>query len=271
MTIGYEDLRFFLDRFKELGDPLGCILKPQKCNIFTSTNGTTPLQSLPPTYQQDLTYCLNTYCGGQSKGEILTGTRILGSPIGNTEFVTFYQNKSIQKLRNAIEAIYNLITDPQITMTIFKFSLQHYTTHLLFTDMIHNENQSNKSKHYKTNFTSTITSITKQFIHTLTSNPNNLINTNLPEHAWLIATTPTGLGDLDFHDIEARALRTFAIPFAHTIRIMKHENLKKYTNITLPTYHTLSFKGWKTSNLKVIHKYRQITSQYIEDTNLPKT
>lgn len=116
----------------------------------------------------------------------------------------------------------NLITDQQIAITMFKFSLQRYTTHLLFTDMIHNTNQSNISKHYKTNFTSIIKSITKQFIHTLTSNPNGLHITNLPEHAWLITTTPTGLGGLDFHDIEARALRSFTITFAHTIRIMKH-------------------------------------------------
>jgi len=125
---------------------LGCILKSQKWNILTSTNGTMPIQSLPPIYQQNLAYCLNTYCGWQSKGEILTCTTILGPPIGNTEFVTFYQNKTIQNLRNAVEAIHNLITDPQIAMTIFKISL-HYTTYLLFTDMIHNENQSNTNKH----------------------------------------------------------------------------------------------------------------------------
>jgi len=281
VSIGYDDLRFFLDRFKELGEPLGCILKPQKCNILTSTDNTSPIHSLSEPHQLDLTYCLNTYCGGQSKGEILQGTRILGSPIGNKEFVRFYQNKTIQKLRNAVASIHNLIQDPQIATTLFKFSLQHYTTHLLFTDMIHNENQSTNIKHYQTNFTSTITSITKQFLHELTSDPGTLHTSTLPDHAWLIATTPTGLGGLGFHDIEARALRSFSIPFAHTIRIMKHgmktqsiptnENLKKEIIITLPTYHTSSFKGWKVSSLNVFHKYRQTTSKYIESTYLPKS
>jgi len=281
VSIGYDDLRFFLDRFKELGEPLGCILKPQKCNILTSTDGTSPILSLSETHQSDLMYCLNTYCGNQSDGEILKGTRILGSPIGNKEFVSFYQNKTIQKLRNAVASIHHLIQDPQIATTLFKFSLQHYTTHLLFTDMIHNDNQSTKFKHYKTNFTSTITSITKQFLHELTSDPGTIHTTTLPEHAWLIATTPTGLGGLGFHDIEARALRSFTIPFAHTIRIMKHgmkpqnipsnQNLTSDTIITLPPYHTSSFKGWKVSSLNVFQKYRQSTSKYIETTYLPKS
>jgi len=39
MGISYEDLRYFQDRFKELGDPLERILKPQKCNILTPTTG----------------------------------------------------------------------------------------------------------------------------------------------------------------------------------------------------------------------------------------
>ena len=263
VSIGYDDLRFFLDRFKQLGDPLGCILKPQKCNILTSTDGTSPIHSLSPNHQQDLTYCLNTYCGNPSKGEILQGTRILGAPIGNKEIVSLYQNKTIQKLRNAVESINNLIQDPQIATTLFKFSLQHYTTHLLFTDIIHNDNQSTKSKHYKTNFTSTISSITKQFLHELTADPGTTNSTTFPEHSWLIATTPTGLGGLGFHDIEARALLSFTIPFAHTIRVMKHgmkpqqipsnQNLTKDTVITLPTYHTSSFKGWKVSSLNVFH------------------
>ena len=48
-------------------------------------------------------------------------------------------------------------------------------------------------------------------------------------------------------------------------------NILKTIYITLPIYHTASFKGWKVLDLNVFHKYRQITLKYIEGTNRPKT
>ena len=209
----------------------------------------------------------------------MTGTRILGSPIGNSDFVKLYQNKSIQKLRTAAEAIHNLVPDPHIAITLYKFSIQHYTTHLLFTDLIHHQNTSSATKHYSTPFTSTIKNITKNFIHKLSSNPDNTFQSTLPKHAWLIATTPTGLGGIGFQDIETKALRTFVTPFAHTIRIMKqgirplavptHSNLHLDIHITLPQYVTATYKGWKSSTLDVFQKYRKLTCQYIEGTSPP--
>jgi len=97
VSIGFEDLKFFLDRFNELGTPLGCVLKPQKCQIMTSTNGSSPIPNLNIQHQHDLMYSLNKYCGGQINGEIITGTRILGTPIGNKQFAEHFQNKKNSK------------------------------------------------------------------------------------------------------------------------------------------------------------------------------
>jgi len=168
VSIGFQDLKFFLDRFKTLGAPLGCTLKPQKCQIMTSTNGYSPITTLHNQHKQDLLYCLETYCGGQTIGEITTGTRILGTPIGNKQFAEHFQNKKIQKLRNAIQSIHHLVHDPHIAITLFKFSLQHYVTHLLPTDILHHHNDATTSKHCSTTFTKTINSIlTKHFINAI--------------------------------------------------------------------------------------------------------
>ena len=248
---------------------------------MTSTNGTSPINQLHQQYQHDLNYALNTYCGGQKAGEITTGTRILGTPIGNSEYVQHYQNKKIQKLRQAINSIHNLVPDPHIAITLFKFSLQHYVTHLLPTDILHNQNTSNEYKQYSTQFTKTINEITKHFIHTIITNTNNDQSTPLPHHAWHLSTTPSGLGGLGFHDIEARAIRTFITPIANSIRSTKYglipqkinvkETLLQDINIKLPQHITSTFKGWKQSSLNVFQKYRELTTQYIEGTTTPES
>ena len=285
VSIGFQDLKFFLDKFDEIGKPLGCILKSQKCQILTSTNGTSPINKLHPQYKSDLIYSLDKYCGGQIQGEITTCTRILGTPIGNAQFVNHYQNKKIQKLRNAINSIHNLVHDPHIAITLFKYSLQHYVTHLIPTDLIHNPNLSNEPKHYKTTFTNTVNEITRHFIHSITTDNEKQPHTLLPKHAWYLSTTPSGLGGLGFHDIEARALRTFTTPLAQSIRTMKYgltpqkinvkETLQQDITITLPPHITSTFKGWKNSSLNVFQKYRNLTKKYIEgvistDPNNPK-
>jgi len=279
VSIGFEDLRYFLDRFHELGEPLGCILKSQKCQILTSTSGTSPIESLPPAHQHDLMYSLQTYCGGQAQGEITTGTRILGTPIGNTTFVKFYQNKKIQKFRKAIDSIHTLVKDPHIAITLFKFSVQHYVTHLLPTDVIHNENSSDLPKHYKKTFTNTINAITKQFLHTLINNPDDTTQANLQNHAWYISTTPSGLGGLGLQDIETKTIRTFVTPLAQTIRSMKFglaphkiqtiDSLQTDITIPMPSQFSSTFKGWKNSSLCVFQKFRNLTNQYIDGVKTP--
>ena len=281
VSIGYQDLKYFLDRFKTLGAPLGCTLKPQKCQIMTSTNGSSPISTLHTQHQQDLLYCLQTYCGGQTSGEITTGTRILGTPIGNKHFTDHFQNKKIQKLRTAIQSIHQLVDDPHIAITLFKFSLQHYVTHLLPTDILHHHNESIKPKHYSTTFTKTINNITKRFINEIVNSDDHQFISPLPEHAWYIATTPPGLGGLGFHDIEAKAIRTFTATLAQSIRTMKfglkpqninvNPTLTNDTLIKLPIHITSTFKGWRTSSLNVFQKYRQLSTQYIEGAVTPDT
>ena len=279
VSIGYQDLKFFLNRFNELGIPLGCVLKPQKCKIMTSTTGSSPMATLHHQHQQDLQFSLDKYCGGQSEGEITTGTRILGTPIGNTTFVDHFQNKKIQKLRTAIASIHQLVEDPHIAITLFKFSLQHYVTHLLPTDILHHQNTSTMPKHYATAFTKTINKITKHFIQVITTNTSDHPQSTLQDHAWYIATTPSGLGGLGFHDIEAKAIRTYTATLAQSIRTMKFglrpqpihtkPTLLHDTLIKLPTHLTSTFKGWKTSSLQIFQKYRTLSTQYFEGVGMP--
>jgi len=134
-------------------------------------------------------------------------------------------------------------------------------------------------KHYATEFTKTINKITKHFICAITNDNNSRSQPPLQDHAWYIATTPTGLGGLGFHDIEAKAIRTYTATLAQSIRSMKYglkpqpihvkSTLLHDTLIKLPIHITSTFKGWKTSSLPVFQKYRTLSTQYIEGVAMP--
>jgi len=272
VSIHYEDISFFMDEFNKAGRQMGCTLKPQKCKVLTSLSGTSPMHILPPQHRYALSYVLDQYCGGQDAGEVTEGIRILGAPIGNTKFVHQYQTSKLQKLTSSVSTMLNLIpNDPHICTTLYKYSLQHYTWHLLPTNILHFKNESTQPKHYETEFITNVNNITKNFLTKMTSNPDG--GSPTPAHSWCIATTPTGLGGLGFEDIAAKAIKCFITPLARTIRITQHGLIPQRVStpniedddpisVQLPPYITNSFRSWKNSNLRVFQTYRELTAQY---------
>ena len=266
VSINYEDIQFFMDEFNALGKQMGCTLKPQKCKVFTSMSGVSPMTLLPPQHRYGLQYVLETYCGGQPTGEIIDGIRILGAPIGNSAFVHKYQTNKLQKLQQAVSTMHKLLpNNPHISTTLYKYSLQHYTTHLLPTNVLHFPNTSSHHKHYATDFITDVNNITKTFLSKMVSDPDS--NTPFPDHAWCIATTRTGLGGLGFDDVSAKAIKCYITPLARTIRATQHGLIPQRIDspniedddpisVRLPTYITNSFRSWKNSNLKVFQTYR---------------
>ena len=73
--------------------------------------------------------------------------------------------------------------------------------------------------HFNTTFITTINNITRAFIASIAdpthTNPSTQLT--LPQHAWIVATTPIGMGGLGIYDFEMRAIRMFTTPFAYTI------------------------------------------------------
>ena len=277
-SVHYDDLRFFIEEFDRIGTPLGCVLKQQKCKILTSTTNTHPRGILPDQHALDLNHVLSKYCGGVEQGEVLDGVRILGAPIGCASFVQQYQNKTLQKLRKAIAQLKKLVKDPQIATSLFKFSLQHYVTHLLFTDVLHNACPASTPLAYSSSFTNTINSITQSFlsgvaIHHSPSSP-------LPPHAWYIATAPTGMGGLGFDDATSKAVPHFIKPLASSIRAALHGMTPQLVEsphleeppvppILLPKHIVNSFRSWKHSSLSIFQTYREIATQYANISDAP--
>ena len=278
-SLHYDDLAFFIQEFNRLGTPIGCILKEKKCKILTSTTGISPIPFLPQPHAEALVSVLDNFCGGISQGETTTGVRILGAPIGNKQFVRSYQNRTLQKLTKAISTLNELLSDPQVSTTLFKFSLQHYTTHLLLTDILHHTSTSADPSHHTSEFTNAINSITNSFISSIAV--HHSAQSNLPLHSWYVASTPSGLGGLGFDDARLKAIPHFIKPIAHTIRTAMHglsPQLVESPDLTelptpiilLPKQLVNSFRSWKSSNLNIFQTFRDKVTQYVSTTDIPQ-
>ncbi|MGH7955178.1 MAG: reverse transcriptase domain-containing protein, partial [Gloeomargaritales cyanobacterium] len=97
-VVPYDDLLYMFQRFVELGTSLGCHLAPGKCTILTSTCSISPAAYLSERHRTELHTVLTTYCGGPS-GELVKGTRLLGYPLGNTEFGSAFHYRAVNNLK----------------------------------------------------------------------------------------------------------------------------------------------------------------------------
>jgi len=119
----------------------------------------------------------------------------------------------LQKLNQAVASMMTLLqNNPHICTTLYKYSLQHYSWHLLPTNILHFQNSSTHQKYCNTDFITNINTTTKTFLSKMISDPDTSEPT--PAHAWCIATTPTGLGGLGFEDLSAKAIKCFITPIA---------------------------------------------------------
>ena len=80
-------------------------------------------------------YVLDNYCGGND-GECTDDERLLGTPIGNAQFVENFQEKTTSKLIAEVTNLHSLCDNLQTKMLLFKTSLAMKIQHLQFCDVL---------------------------------------------------------------------------------------------------------------------------------------
>jgi hypothetical protein len=92
VLLHHEDVLFFLDRFKQLAEPLGAVLNTEKTRILTSTTGSSLVNKLllHPQMRMNMRgklleqaiskYSVKLVNGNASPVEVTDGLRVLGAP-----------------------------------------------------------------------------------------------------------------------------------------------------------------------------------------------
>lgn len=212
-VIPYQDLQFFFDCLRALGCDLGCNVSAQKNEILTSTNNTSPMRHLSTQHANDLAYVLAEYCNG-SEGEKTSGVRVLGTPIGNRQFVHEFQTKTIEKVLDVINSLHDTTNNMQSKFQILKTSIQLKLRYLQPSDVLH----AHKSDLSDDGVTSTnFVGNSRSIIEGLIAGIMELDASEIKRHSWDIFYSPTSIGGGGILDPAHSSIGNFTVSIARSI------------------------------------------------------
>ena len=269
-VVAYEDANFIIDYINLHGAQYGCIIQNEKTKFLTSTNGTTPFNFLPKQHQTLLTQLRNR-CSNPLQAELVTGTRLLGTPIGNCEFINKFQADIIGNIEKQLSLTQVLVNDPHIQFLLLKHNIESKSAHLqssaiLTLDSINTIDNDSQ-------FATQSNKLTKDAIKHILEQP---LDKELPDHSWLVATTPLRLGGLGLRDARVESTISFFVTWLQSIRkctkgVNKDKRVIKNAEfITLPTSLTSIFESWNTSTLKPLVHFRQVLQLLLPCLHIPK-
>jgi hypothetical protein len=135
IVLPYEDLTWFIDRFQQLGEPIGIKLNLQKTQLLTTLTDQSPLPHLSLSQQQHL---LNTLHKLGPNAEQRNGIRLLGQPIGSTAFALDYINQKVHHLETFTSTkLFYRLHDHQTQLALLKHCIVPSIQHLLATHVYH--------------------------------------------------------------------------------------------------------------------------------------
>ena len=137
--IPIEDVHFFLQRFKDLGVPLGAVMNTDKTRIMTTTTGRSILDAhIQHNYTtgNDLKEAINLYSTKNSTMyEETNGLRILGSPVGSTTFQKAFIADYLQKLKTDASNLLNGLDNDQTIIQLYRQCTSQRLNHLFPADV----------------------------------------------------------------------------------------------------------------------------------------
>ena len=249
VCLPHTDLHWFLQRFTELGKPLGIILNQRKTKILTSTTGTSPQLSLPHRdgLDQALTFLSPT---DPTSAEITDGVRFLGQPIGSIQFAQAYIKQKLTTLNERIEYL-DQLNDLQTQGALFRFSIMALLLHLLPADiLLAHQDPNPRTTLWSSPVTHQTDRLIVKFLAQTTSLPEDAITTP----STLIASLPQRLGGLGFHHAAAAAYPRLITQTARAIQ------LASSTAEPVPSIHKQEYENWQHSTNPGLVTFRKALS-----------
>ena len=205
-----KDSNFAFERFDELGKPRGIHLNLDKSIILSTLDPTKPMSH--PALDQALSKL-------KPSNHLQNGVVYLGSPIGNSDYVANALTEAAKHFDIRRKAIQNQLEDLQTQTVLFSKCLLPSIPHLLATDvLLHFPSFRDDFDPYSwtSPFIKLLQSSTATFLAHVTG--RNITEVLPNTHPWHIAHFPISSGGLGFQDFSARAIASFIVPFAGTIR-----------------------------------------------------
>ena len=261
ICLPHPDIDWFIQRFQQLGEPMGIQLNGTKTKILTSTTQVSPKDRLPVHHQQCLQQALTLLCPDNPKTpELTSGTRFLGQPIGSAQFAQQFLRERLQTMETNLDKL-NQLDDLQTRSSLFRYSFIPAILHLLPADIVQANPPANQRS---TLWTSPITATTNRLIAKFVSTLASCVETDVTEQTTTIASLPNRLGGLGYHSAAAAAYPRLITQTARAIKLA----LSKSSPV--PTHHQQQYINWEHSEDPAITAYRKglslFNAEYADQT-----
>jgi hypothetical protein len=265
IALPYADLPYFLEKFTELGRPLGIKLALAKTHILSSITGESPSTHLSPSDQYHLHRAIKFLSTDpwNTSPEITTGIRFLGYPLGSHAYAQQFLNTAITKFSTITTKFKTKLSSLQTKGQLFRSCAQPSVSYNLAADVYHNANISNlpQFNSWTSPFISQLTTLYNNFYQHLTS-----LTTPLTPLQLSLLYLPASLGGAGFRNPQHYAISSYIIPLIRSIRLattgytLYHSagNRTYLTSITLPASLTTPLQNWESSTTKqflLLHHY----------------
>lgn len=263
-----KDVEFFLNRFKELAEPLGAVLNTEKTRVLTSTNMTSTISKLlshdDPDHREtglSLQRAVSTFSttiidDQRQPVEVIDGLRVLGVPVGSTTFCNAFLMKAIAKAMKDSESLLNGLDDLQTILRLFSICTVHKMTHLFSSDVA-----SSPICDLPTNFYLWESPMTEKFTEMTNSMLSSITECNdIPDYSQIITNLSLRQGGLGLQHPRANAISSF---MTSTKRCLQYTHQGVWLGFNkprpfLPHSITSLFNEWESSDSKhwvIFRKY----------------
>ena len=252
-VLPFADLPFTLDLIEELGPQHGLYLNYDKTKILFSCD---------PTITNDDPHLLNALQRLKPDNRLTNGTIYLGTPLGSSAFIEQHLSDAADKFDISRRAIQNQLADSQTQLSLFCKCLQASIPHLLATDVILRANTTTNTQdpfNWSSPFISRLQTSTTNFLAYLSGHHVDKVRPDTL--AWLICHFPLVIGGLGFHDYAARAIPSFIVPFARSLRHAQEGFCARNSDTILkvPVDLACALLDWKHSNAPSLAAFRSLT------------
>ena len=264
ILIPLEDVEDFMESFDKNGGELGARLNLDKTKILTSTSNAqsivTRLGNSCLTTERETAESLSRVF--LKYIEERNGLRLLGVPIGSSEFCSEFIKSIMEKAVKNSQALIDGLDSDQTILQLFKTCTAHKMTHLFAADVLTSDFSDLPVSWnlWHSDMADAFTAMVENVLAKLTKRES------VPSHSLLISSMSTNNGGLGIQHPCSTAIPAFVLS---TRRVIQYATNGIWISNTLPPVQlpgsiTCLYNEWKTSSATTFEYFRRYATDISE-------
>jgi hypothetical protein len=195
------------------------------------------------------------------------GTTFLGTPLGHPSFIHSHFMEVADEFDKRCKGLQSQLDDLQTKTSLFRMCLQGTIPHLLAADVaLRSQSAVHPINPYawSSPFLLRLNKTTSDFLSHISDHPASLFEPHGPR--WIMAHALISMGGIGIQDYSARAVASFTVPLAQSIRCAIdgiHPKCSKDICLQVNPLLSQGLTNWKTSFAPLLVSFRRLSPDHL--------